>query len=74
VRSKNEIQIEFLGLFLAIVIFASFTENKAINKDRFNHYRPANKLNQLGVDKSYFSEKTLNNFEKMFTKVNIRRF
>jgi predicted ATPase len=44
--------------------------NKVIQKDRFNHYRPANKLNQLGVDKTYFSEKTLNNFEKMFLEIN----
>lgn len=44
--------------------------NKVIGKDRFNHYRPANKLNQLGVDKSYFKPKTLDNFEKMFTEIN----
>ncbi|MCX2476062.1 AAA family ATPase [Pedobacter sp. MC2016-05] len=44
--------------------------NKAINKDRFNHYRPANKLNQLGVDKSYFSTQTLSRFEKMFLEIN----
>jgi len=44
--------------------------NKAINKDGFNHYRPANKLNQLAADKSYFSAKTLDNFEKMFTEIN----
>jgi len=44
--------------------------NKVIGKDRFNHYRPANKLNQLGVDKSFFSAATLDNFEKMFTEIN----
>ncbi|OFX84825.1 MAG: hypothetical protein A2W99_06400 [Bacteroidetes bacterium GWF2_33_16] len=44
--------------------------NKAINKDRFNHYRPANKLNQLAVDKSFFSTKTLSNFEKLFSEIN----
>lgn len=44
--------------------------NKVIGKDRFNHYRPANKLNQLGVDKSYFKPKTLDNFEKVFTEIN----
>jgi len=44
--------------------------NKVIGKDRFNHYRPANKLNQLGVDKSYFSSKTLDNFEKIFIEIN----
>ena len=44
--------------------------NKIIGKDRFNHYRPANKLNQLGVDKKYFSPKTLDKFEKMFLEIN----
>ncbi|MEI2760387.1 MAG: AAA family ATPase [Bacteroidia bacterium] len=44
--------------------------NKVIGKERFNHYRPANKLNQLGVDKSYFKPKTLDNFEKMFAEIN----
>ena len=44
--------------------------NKVIGKDRFNHYRPANKLNQLGVDKSYFKPQTLDNFEKMFSEIN----
>lgn len=44
--------------------------NKFISKDRFNHYRPANKLNQLGVDAKYFSDKTLDNFEKMFKEIN----
>lgn len=44
--------------------------NKVIGKDRFNHYRPANKLNQLGVDKSYFKPETLDNFEKMFIEIN----
>jgi len=44
--------------------------NKVINKDRFNHYRPANKLNQVGADKNYFSAKTLDNFEKIFTEIN----
>jgi hypothetical protein len=44
--------------------------NKAINKDRFNHYRPANILNQIGADKSYFSAKTLDNFETLFSEIN----
>lgn len=44
--------------------------NKVIGKERFNHYRPANKLNQLGVDKAYFKPKTLDNFEKMFAEIN----
>lgn len=44
--------------------------NKVIGKDRFNHYRPASKLNQLGVDKDYFSLGTLDRFERMFIEVN----
>lgn len=44
--------------------------NKVIDKDGFNHYRPANKLNQLGVDDKYFSKETLDNFENMFTEIN----
>lgn len=43
---------------------------KVIGKDRFNHYRPANKLAQLGVDKNYFSEGTLTRFENMFKEIN----
>lgn len=44
--------------------------NKAINKDRFNHYRPANKLNSMGVDAKFFSENTLKIFESMFKEIN----
>jgi predicted ATP-dependent endonuclease of OLD family len=44
--------------------------NKVIGKERFNHYRPANKLNQIGADKTYFSTKTLDSFEKMFKEIN----
>jgi predicted ATP-dependent endonuclease of OLD family len=44
--------------------------NKAIGKDRFNHYRPANKLSQLGLDKTAFAIATLDNFEKMFIEIN----
>lgn len=44
--------------------------NKVIGKDRFNHYRPANKLNQLGVNKDFFKKQTLDNFEQMFKEIN----
>lgn len=44
--------------------------NKKINKDRFNHYRPANELLKLGVDKSFFSDDTLDRFEKVIEEVN----
>ncbi len=44
--------------------------NKAINKEHFNHYRPAYKLVQMGVDASYFAEDTLTRFEIMFKEIN----
>lgn len=44
--------------------------NATIGKDRFNHYKPANKLAQLGVDKEFFSDATLTRFEKMFDEMN----
>ncbi len=44
--------------------------NKAIGKDRFNHYRPANELVKIGVNKDYFSSETLDNFERVFIEVN----
>lgn len=44
--------------------------NNHIGKDRFNHYRPANELVKLGIDKEYFSSETLNNFEKVFKEIN----
>lgn len=37
---------------------------------KFNHYRPANKLNTLGADSKYFSKETLDNFEKLFIEIN----
>ncbi|MGB3851964.1 MAG: AAA family ATPase [Tunicatimonas sp.] len=44
--------------------------NKKINKERFNHYRPANELLKLGTDKSFFSSDTLDRFEKVIEEVN----
>lgn len=44
--------------------------NKIINKDRFNHYRPAYILTQLGVSKDYFNATTLDNFENIFKEIN----
>lgn len=44
--------------------------NKHLNIARFNHYRPANQLVKLGVDKSFFDKETLDNFEKVFTDIN----
>lgn len=44
--------------------------NKAIGKERFNHYRPANKLSQLSPDLNFFSKATLDRFENMFIEIN----
>lgn len=44
--------------------------NKVIGKERFNHYRPANKLSQLSTDLNYFSKPTLDRFEKMYIEIN----
>ena len=44
--------------------------NQVISKDRFNHYRPANKLNQLSPKASDFSKSTLDRYEKIFIEIN----
>jgi predicted ATP-dependent endonuclease of OLD family len=44
--------------------------NKHLGAERFNHYRPANELAQKGVDKTFFSQETLDTFEKMFKEIN----
>ena len=44
--------------------------NKIIGKTRFNHYRPSRYLTSLCVDKDYFSDETLDRFEKLFKDIN----
>jgi len=44
--------------------------NKIIQKDRFNHFRPANEIAKLGADQNTFNEATLDNFEKVFKEIN----
>lgn len=44
--------------------------NKHLNIDRFNHYRPANLLAQKGMVLKDFDKQTLDNFEKVFKKIN----
>lgn len=44
--------------------------NKIIGKRSFNHYKPANKLTQIDISNGYFSEETLDRFEKMFKEIN----
>lgn len=41
-----------------------------LNIKTFNHYRPANKLASLGVNDTYFSSATLDNFEAVFNEIN----
>jgi len=43
--------------------------NQIVGKE-FNHYKPANKLAQMGVDKTFFSSETLTRFEDMFNALN----
>mgnify|MGYP006305641679 CR=1 FL=1 len=44
--------------------------NRAIGKERFNHYRPANWLAQQGVDAKFFAASTLDTFESVFKTIN----
>ena len=44
--------------------------NKIIGKRSFNHYKPANKLTQVDISDGYFSNETLERFEKMFIEIN----
>jgi predicted ATP-dependent endonuclease of OLD family len=44
--------------------------NQFLKIDRFNHYRPANYLAKEGVDSSYFTDTTLDRFEKVFKEIN----
>lgn len=43
---------------------------KHIQKQRFNHFRPARTLAASGLDSSFFSADTLDRFEKIFKEVN----
>jgi predicted ATP-dependent endonuclease of OLD family len=44
--------------------------NKAIGKERFNHFRPASKLVQLGKSIGDFTPNTIDRFETMFREIN----
>jgi predicted ATP-dependent endonuclease of OLD family len=44
--------------------------NKHLEIERFNHYRPANKLAAKGVDARFFDVTSLDNFEKVFIEIN----
>ncbi len=63
----NKVNLKDLDKDLNTVIMQI---NKVIGVKRFNHYRPASKLNQMGVDISFFEEATLTNFENLFKEIN----
>ncbi|MGP5059842.1 AAA family ATPase, partial [Psychrobacter celer] len=44
--------------------------NKVIDKNRFNHFRPANEIAKISMDGNSFDEATLHNFEKVFKEIN----
>ncbi|MBJ7592275.1 hypothetical protein, partial [Aeromonas veronii] len=44
--------------------------NKAIGKDRFNHYRPASQLIQVAPKAGDLSKETLDRFERVFIEIN----
>lgn len=44
--------------------------NYLLKIQRFNHYRPSRYLTSLCADNSYFSEETLDRFEKLFKDIN----
>ena len=44
--------------------------NKYLEKSRFNHFTPANKLAALGVSSDYFNNETLDRFDSLFSKIN----
>ena len=44
--------------------------NKYLSIDRYNHYRPANEFAKKGIKKDDLSPETLDNFEKIFKKIN----
>ena len=44
--------------------------NKFIEKNRFNHFRPANEIAKISTDENSFDEITLHNFEKVFKEIN----
>lgn len=62
----NDIKLSDLKAELPTIIMQI---NNVIGK-KFNHYRPANELVKLGVGKEFFSSKTLDNFEKVFSDIN----
>lgn len=65
--SDKQIKLEDLNEKISPIIIQI---NKFLNIERFNHYRPANKLASLGVDSKYFEKGTLDNFEKVFVEIN----
>lgn len=63
----SEIKVSDLDTSVATILKQI---NKAIGKDRFNHYRPANKLIQLSPLAKDFSKATLDRYERIFVEIN----
>jgi len=63
----NEIHIDDLDTTIDTILGQI---NKVIQRERFNHYRPANKMNQMSVTKDDFSQDTLQRFENIFKTIN----
>jgi predicted ATP-dependent endonuclease of OLD family len=62
----NDIKVSDLDTNISKII----EQINAVIGKKFNHYRPANELVKLGVDKSFFTPQTLDNFEKVFIEIN----
>lgn len=61
--SLSDLDERIKPILIQISKFLNLTSN-------FNHYRPANKLAAKGIDKTYFEEQTLDNFESIFKDIN----
>lgn len=44
--------------------------NKTINKERFNHYKPAKLLVSKGLEMNSFEQETIDRFEQIFIEIN----
>lgn len=63
----NNIEISDLNSSISRIILQI---NKVIDKNRFNHFRPANEITKTSLNEHSFDEKTLHNFEKVFKEIN----
>lgn len=64
---RSDIQLADLNQDIKQIIIQI---NKHLDIERFNHYRPASEFVKKGLKKDDLSHETLNNFEKVFVKIN----